>query len=166
MTLHKAIIRQGSSLLDKTTIRKIGAFRWAAMCEGPDLRLFCHPSTLSRLALWLVDATRDRWAEKDARGGKVTKSLPFVVACLNEDKGTYLVVGVTGAPEYGDVRKKSVLSQFTELLLTELVHSVSLAWRFSRQRSRVEPEQSTICSTQALSRSVAAISSLSSRACI
>jgi cell division control protein 45 len=81
-------------------------FRFVAMKEGPDLRLFCHPSTLSRLALWLVDATRDRWAEKDTKAGKIVKSLPFVVACLNEDKGTYLVVGVTGAPEFGDVRKK------------------------------------------------------------
>lgn len=106
MTLQQSIIRQGSSLLDKATIRPLRTFRFAAMREGPDLRLFCHPSTLSRLALWLVDATRDRWAEKDAKAGKQTKSLPFVVACLNEEKGTYLVVGVTGAPEFGDVRKK------------------------------------------------------------
>jgi hypothetical protein len=25
---------------------------------------------------------------------------------LNEEKGTYMVVGVTGAPEFGDIRKK------------------------------------------------------------
>ncbi|RXK36072.1 cell division control protein 45 [Tremella mesenterica] len=105
MSLHKAIIRQGSSLLDKSTIRALRTFRFAAMKEGPDLRLFCHPSTLSRLALWLVDATRDRWSEKDSKKGQVVKSLPFVVACLNEEKGTFLVVGVTGSPEYGDVRK-------------------------------------------------------------
>ncbi|ORY34922.1 CDC45 family [Naematelia encephala] len=104
-TLQQAIIRQGSSILDKATIRPLRTFRFATMREGPDLRLFCHPATLSRLALWLVDATRDRWLEKDVRQGKQVKSLPFVVACLNEDKGTYLVVGVTGAPEYGDVRK-------------------------------------------------------------
>ncbi|KAK8849506.1 hypothetical protein IAR55_004840 [Kwoniella newhampshirensis] len=106
MTLHKSIIRAGSALLDKSIIRSLRTFRLAILREGPDLRLFSHPSTLSRLALWLVDATRDRWAEKQARqgGGKV-KSLPFVVACLNEDRGTYQVVGVTGAPEFGDVRK-------------------------------------------------------------
>ena len=85
------------------------------MREGPDLRLFCHPATLSRLALWLVDATRERWAEKIANkrnmnGARGKDGLPFVVACLNEDKGTYLVVGVTGAPEFGDVRKKFVVS--------------------------------------------------------
>jgi cell division control protein 45 len=119
MTLHKAIIRQGSALLDKASIRPLRTFRFATMREGPDLRLFCHPSTLSRLALWLVDVTRDRWAEKDARQGKSAKSLPFVIACLNEDTGAYLVVGVTGSPEFGDVRKKWVLSllHFVPLLL-------------------------------------------------
>ncbi|WRT69512.1 uncharacterized protein IL334_006498 [Kwoniella shivajii] len=107
MTLHRAIIRAGSALLDKTIIRSLRTFRLAILKEGPDLRIFSNPSTLSRLALWLVDATRDRWAEKQSRisgNGKV-KSLPFVVACLNEDKGSYMVVGVTGAPEFGDVRK-------------------------------------------------------------
>jgi hypothetical protein len=34
----------------------------------------------------------------------------MVVACLNEEKGTYLIVGFTGAPEFGDVRKKYVAS--------------------------------------------------------
>jgi cell division control protein 45 len=79
------------------------------MKEGPDLRLFCHPSTLSRLALWLVDANRDRWGHHSntkAKAGKEAKSLPFVVACLNEESGSYLVVGVTGAVDFGDVRKK------------------------------------------------------------
>jgi len=106
MTLHRCIIRQGSSLLEKSTIRTLRTFKFCAIKEGPDLRVFAHPSTLSRLALWLMDASRDRWAEKNARTGKAGKALPFVVASLNEDKGTYLVVGVTGAPEFGDVRKK------------------------------------------------------------
>lgn len=106
MSLHRSIIRQGSSLLEKNTIRPLRTFRFCALKEGPDLKLFSHPSTLSRLALWLVDTTRDKWAEKDARQNRAGKALPFVVACLNEDKGTYLVVGVTGAPEFGDVRKK------------------------------------------------------------
>ena len=106
MSLHRSIIRQGSSLLEKAAIRPLRTFRFCAIREGPDLRLFSHPSTLSRLALWLVDATRDRWAEKDSKAGRTVKSLPFVVACLNDEKGTYLVVGVTGAPDFGDVRKK------------------------------------------------------------
>ena len=106
MTLHRAIIRAGSGLLEKSAVRPLRTFRFCVLKEGPDLRLFSHASTLSRLALWLMDATRDKWAEKDARSGRDGKALPLVVGCLNEEQGTYLVVGVTGAPEFGDVRKK------------------------------------------------------------
>ncbi|WVO13765.1 hypothetical protein L204_101387 [Cryptococcus depauperatus] len=109
MALHRAIIRAGSDLLDKSVIRTLRNFRLAILSEGPDLKLFTHPSPLSRLALWLVDATRDKWVEKlnkqNLRNGGKVKSLPFVVACLNEEKGTFSVVGITGAPEYGDVKK-------------------------------------------------------------
>lgn len=74
------------------------------------MALFANPSTLSRLALWLVDALRDRLAAMlHANGGgqkRREKSLPLVVACLDVKAGTYIVVGVTGAPEFGDVRKK------------------------------------------------------------
>lgn len=105
-SLHCAIIRQGTAILDKGTIRPLRTFRLTIVKEGPDLRIFSKPAPLSRLALWLVNATRDRWTERDTKKGLKVTSLPFVVACLNEEKKTYVVVGVTGAPEYGDVRKK------------------------------------------------------------
>ena len=106
MSLHRAIIRQGTSIIDKQDIRTMRSHRVVVLTQGPDLALFTHPGVLSRLALWLVDALRDRVpAEK---GGKRRKSLPFVVACLDERAGTYVVVGVTAALEYGDVRKKYV----------------------------------------------------------
>ena len=113
MALQKAIIRQGSALIDKGKIAPLKWFRLAAITEGPDLALFVNPSTLSRLALWLVDALRDRLvgamnAKQQGEEKRRTRSLPIVVACLDERRGTYVVVGVTGAPEYGDVRKKYV----------------------------------------------------------
>lgn len=104
--LHCAIIRQGTAILDKGTIRAFRAFRFTGVKEGPDLRLFCKPAPLARLALWLVDATRDKWTDRDTKKGLKVTSLPFVIAVLNEEKGSYMVVGMTGAPEYGDVRKK------------------------------------------------------------
>ena len=82
------------------------------LTQGPDLALFAHPGVLSRLALWLVEALRDRLpgtAVANRRGGKSRKSLPFVVACLNEKEETYIVVGVMAALDFGDVRKKSVI---------------------------------------------------------
>ncbi|KAL1408302.1 DNA replication initiation factor cdc45 [Vanrija albida] len=112
-TLHHAIVRQGSAILDKASIKKLRTFRFAAVSEGPDLRLFSHPALLSRLAVWLVDATRDKWSEGESHHGKHPKSLPFVLACLNEEKDIYSVVGFTGAPEFDSVRKNKFSLAFT-----------------------------------------------------
>jgi cell division control protein 45 len=107
MSLHRAIIRQGTSIIDKQDIKTMRSHRLVMLTQGPDLTLFSHPRVLSRLALWLVDALRDRIpTHASAPGRKKRKSLPFVVACLNETEGTYVVVGVTGALDFGDVRKK------------------------------------------------------------
>ena len=107
IALQRAILRQCSSILTKKEIRTLRGFRLVKIEEGPDLALFAHPATLTRLTLWLVEATRDRIPTLGGirRGGK-GKGLPFVVACLNEKAGSYIVVGITGAPEFGDIRKK------------------------------------------------------------
>ncbi|EGN96057.1 hypothetical protein SERLA73DRAFT_112122 [Serpula lacrymans var. lacrymans S7.3] len=109
MSLHRAIIRQGSSIIDKQDIRTMRSHRVVVLTQGPDLALFAHPGVLSRLAMWLVEALRDRLPgtaiAKPGRGGRGKKSLPFVVACLDEQAGTYIVVGVMGALDFGDVRK-------------------------------------------------------------
>jgi len=81
-------------------------YRVVVLTQGPDLALFAHPGVLSRLALWLVDALRDRTPGTILSGSRSKrKSLPFVVACLNERSGTYIVVGVTAALDFGDTRK-------------------------------------------------------------
>ena len=107
MALHRAIIRQGSSIIDKQDIKTLRGHRVVVLTQGPDLPLFVHPGVLGRLALWLVDALRDRVdPTTPAYSRSKRKSLPFVVACLNEKTGTYIVVGVTGAADFDDVRKK------------------------------------------------------------
>ena len=107
MSLHRAIIRQGTSIIDKQDIRTFRGHRVVILTQGPDLALFAHPGVLSRLALWLVDALRDRLPGTNiASARSKRKSLPFVVACLNEKAGTYIVVGVTAALDFGEVRKK------------------------------------------------------------
>ena len=111
MTLQRAVIRQGSSLIDKQEIKTMRTFRLAMLKEGPDLPIFVHPGNLARLALWLVEALRDKF-DPLAVGRSKKKSLPLVIACLDEKKGSYLVVGVTAAPEFGDIRKKCVLTYF------------------------------------------------------
>jgi len=114
MTLHRAIIRQGSSLIDKQSIRTFRTFKLAIVKEGPDIPIFCQPGILSRLGLWLADALRDKpGASRSINQGK-KKQLPFVVACINEKAGSYLVVGVTSASESGDVRKNHFGLAFLE----------------------------------------------------
>ncbi|KAH7107552.1 CDC45-like protein [Auriculariales sp. MPI-PUGE-AT-0066] len=102
--LHQAIIRQGTSIIDKGDVKKMRGHNVVILTQGPDLALFSVPGVLCRLALWLVEAMRDRVAE-DKSKPKKRKCVPFVVACHEEASHKYVVVGVTAALEFGDVRK-------------------------------------------------------------
>ncbi|KAG0140705.1 hypothetical protein CROQUDRAFT_664850 [Cronartium quercuum f. sp. fusiforme G11] len=117
MALHKAIIRQGTSMLDKQAIKTLRSFRLGVIKDGPDLHVFSHPATLTRLGVWLVDAVRDLIGpnSKVFEGKKQkVKSFPFVIASLDEVRDCYLVVGVNGAAQYGDVRKNKFGLAFQE----------------------------------------------------
>ncbi|KAA1107095.1 hypothetical protein PGT21_002017 [Puccinia graminis f. sp. tritici] len=125
MALHKSIIRQGTSMLDKQSIKTLRSFRLAVIKEGPDLHVFNHPATLTRLGLWLVDAVRDLIGPGGQNNNKnpngrttkratVVKSFPFVIASLDDARDCYLVVGVNGAIQYGDVRKNKFGAAFEE----------------------------------------------------
>src|ERR1700761_4215831 len=96
MSVHRVIIREGCSSIDKQQVKTMNRHRVVVLTQGPDLELLAQPGTLSRLALWLVDAHRDR-IQGTQFGKSKRKCLPFVVACLDEKAGSYLVVGVTGA---------------------------------------------------------------------
>ena len=106
MSLHRAVIRQGTSLIDKKESRTMRGHRVAVVHQGPDLALFAQPGALARLARWLVHALRGRVSPTSVSTRTKKKSLPIVVACLDEAKGTYLVIGINAALEFGDVRKK------------------------------------------------------------
>jgi len=106
MSLQRAIIRQGTSIIDKQDIRSMRNHRVVLLTQGPDLALFSHPGILTRLALWLVDALRDKLPGTIVGTRTKKKSLPFVVACLNEPKSRYSVVGVLAALDFGQIRKK------------------------------------------------------------
>lgn len=108
MAIHKAIIRQGTSIIDKQDIRTMRNHRVVVLTQGPDLALFHHAGMLSRLALWLIDALRDRIPATAAAARTKRRDLPFIVACFHETKGTYVVAGIVASPEFGDVRRKCV----------------------------------------------------------
>jgi cell division control protein 45 len=88
--LHRAILRTGTSLLEKKQIRHLRAFRMAVVKEGPDVQLFTHPGALIKLALWVAEAITETEGSKGKKGGEL------VVAGLDEVRGVYIVVGLGG----------------------------------------------------------------------
>ena len=94
--LHRAIIRAGTTIIEKRQIRHLKAFRIAVVKEGPDLGIFVHPGALTKLALWVGEAIAEQEREQRGEVGKGGKPTPLVLACLNEHRGVYIVVGTGG----------------------------------------------------------------------
>lgn len=93
MHLHRAILRTGTSLIEKRQIRHLRAFRMAVVKEGPDVQLFTHPAALTKLALWVGEAIAEQERERKGEMKKGARGTPLVVAGLNERRGVYVVVG-------------------------------------------------------------------------
>ena len=89
--LHKAILRTGTTLIEKKQIRHLRAFRMAVVKEGPDVQLFTHPGALTKLALWIAEAI----VEINGTKGK-HKGSELVMAGLDDSRGLYVVVGLGG----------------------------------------------------------------------
>lgn len=89
--LHRAILRTGTTLIEKRQIRHLRAFRIAVVKEGPDVQLFTHPGALTKLALWIAEAI----VEINGTKGK-NKGSELVMAGLDETRGLYVVVGLGG----------------------------------------------------------------------
>lgn len=58
MKVQKAIVRQGTSIIDKKNTRTLRNFRMVVIKDGADLPVFQHPLTLAKLALFLTDSFR------------------------------------------------------------------------------------------------------------
>ena len=83
--LQQAIVRQGIDMLVKKVIVRTGPFRYVLINHSSQLELFSHPPTLVSLSLFLIDTLRTH----------KKSSKPIVVAALNKNSNSYLVVGVT-----------------------------------------------------------------------
>ncbi len=94
--LHRAILRTGTSIIEKRQIRHLRAFRMAVVKEGPDVALFSHPGALTKLALWVGEAIAEQEQEQRGKVGKSGRGTPLVMAGLNEARGVYIVVGTGG----------------------------------------------------------------------
>ena len=94
--LHRAILRTGTSIIEKRQIRHLKAFRMAIVKEGPDVSLFTHPSALTKLALWIGEAIAEQERDQKGQIGKGGRPTPLVMAGLNEARGVFVVVGTGG----------------------------------------------------------------------
>ncbi|KAF0698749.1 Aste57867_10654 [Aphanomyces stellatus] len=114
MQLQRAIVHLATSILDRKLIVRVKHFRYVCLrlTEDEEL-LFSHASTLSKLALFLVDLHREqgKWSGKQAA--------PFVLISHLKARNVYLVVGVTCPDRAGEIhRKYVVVGEFVVYLLT------------------------------------------------
>ncbi|EQC35468.1 hypothetical protein SDRG_07176 [Saprolegnia diclina VS20] len=107
MTMQKAIVSMGISILDRKLIVRIKHFRYVCLrLSEDDEAMFSHPSTLSKLALFLVDVHREqgKWTGKQAS--------PFVLLCHLKARNVYLIVGVTCPERAGEVHRNKLGTAF------------------------------------------------------
>ncbi|OQO10135.1 hypothetical protein B0A48_04492 [Cryoendolithus antarcticus] len=104
--LARSILRTGSALIAKKQIRHLRSFRMGVVKDGPDTVLFSHPGALVKLAAWVSEAVAVLEAEKGRKGREGDEAL--VLACLDEARGVYVVVGLGGGAQGGkSVRSKA-----------------------------------------------------------
>ncbi|KAL0081475.1 DNA replication pre-initiation complex subunit Cdc45 [Phycomyces blakesleeanus] len=106
MKTQRAVVRQGMTVLAKKP-PTFNNFRMVTIGKGEDLPIFQHPLTVSKLALFLTDAYREQ--------GK--RNLPLVIASLDEENDSYLIVSSTGANTFGDTRKNPFAIAFQDTAL-------------------------------------------------
>ena len=94
--LHRAILRTGTSVIEKKQIKHLSTFRLCIVKEGPDVALFTHPSALTKLALWLGEAFAEQDLQKRGRLAMGGRGTPLVVASWNANRGVYVIVGTGG----------------------------------------------------------------------
>ncbi len=82
--LQQIIFRTGTAILEKRQVRNLRFFRLAVVKDGPELGTFRNPLALVRLGIWMAEGI----VEADP------KALPLVLASLDVEADTYLVLGL------------------------------------------------------------------------
>ncbi|XP_027353184.1 cell division control protein 45 homolog [Abrus precatorius] len=87
--IQRAILRQGSSAITKNgSIRSGRKFRWVKLEDSSDAKLLGYPQALTKFCYFLMDALREKGA----------RMKPLLCACLSQEPGKVLIVGVCGRP--------------------------------------------------------------------
>lgn len=94
--IQQVIFRTGTSLLERRMIKNLKLYRLCVLNDGtiPDLKVFNNPLILAKLGNWILEnITELEFLNKNS-----TFLKPLVVASLDVETDTYLVIGL--APKY------------------------------------------------------------------
>lgn len=83
-SLQKSIVISATAVLERRLLKNLRRFKLVVFKDGPDLEVFSNPLALTKLAVWIAEAS----AEVSPR------SLPLVVASYYPPTDAYLVVGM------------------------------------------------------------------------
>ncbi|KAF9971703.1 hypothetical protein BGZ73_005255 [Actinomortierella ambigua] len=114
MRQQRAIISQGVAIIDKQLIKTLSSYRLTTVKDGPYLPVFWNPSTIQRLAQFLVYAIREYGSSKTT-----SRPIPLVLAVLNEPSQTYYIAGVNGSASIGEVTPNKFGTAFQRISMLE-----------------------------------------------
>ena len=93
--IQRAILRQGSAAITKNgCIRSGRSFRWLKLEDSSDAKLLGYPQALTKFCYFLMDALREKGATMK----------PLLCACVSQEPGKVLIVGVCGRPRLAGAR--------------------------------------------------------------
>lgn len=83
-SLQRAVVSTGRAIFEKGQLKDLNKYRLAVIKDTPELSTFTNPRSLTRLGIWISDACAEIHAAV----------LPLVLASLDEQNDTFLVLGM------------------------------------------------------------------------
>ncbi len=103
LQFQKSLVQTGNSLLDRQLVKNLHSFRFVVLANNStysnqnETTMFTKSlAHLHRLGQYIIEAYKSHHE----------RAVPLVLAALNEEQDSYLVVGMIGTSRAGDVRKK------------------------------------------------------------
>ncbi|TKY66158.1 Cell division control protein 45-like [Spatholobus suberectus] len=116
--IQRAILRQGSAAITKNgCIRSGRSFRWLKLEDSSDAKFLGYPQALTKFCYFLMDALKEKGATMK----------PLLCACLSQEPGKVLIVGVCGRPRLAGARGNAFGIAFrtaAEEIGTEFFHEL------------------------------------------
>ena len=96
----------GLELMRKKAVKSLGPIRSCTLSDGAEQSQLAHPLLLLRLAMFVYDCVAQREEKLSAASGSGAALKPVVLACLQPNRHTYLVVGVQSTAAAGHADKE------------------------------------------------------------